>query len=221
MSVNNTLLNSVTKLVRSIILSIAKAINKVSSGRVKPNFITTIGLIAHIPIAILISKGYFGYAGVGVIIFGLFDTLDGELARLQNNSSTAGMFFDSVSDRAKEILIYLGLALFFAQSGTMQSLLFNNLGYYELLPWIVAALGISLLTSYLNAWGEVAIVRSAKSGTKPNTTFRGGLAPYEVRIALLGAGLLFNEVLISLIMITLLALVTVVDRFVRITKELQ
>ncbi|MDQ5958686.1 MAG: CDP-alcohol phosphatidyltransferase family protein, partial [Patescibacteria group bacterium] len=61
---------------------IAGLLNKISGGKITPNGITWFGFFMHIPIAYFIATGNLIIAGVGLIIFGLFDTLDGELARL-------------------------------------------------------------------------------------------------------------------------------------------
>lgn len=100
---------------------IYKIINPVVRGMIKigitPNFITTTGLILNI-----VAAGIFIYAGLvtdseedlslvgwtgGLILFaGLFDMMDGRVARLGNMSSTFGALYDSVLDRYSE-LIYL------------------------------------------------------------------------------------------------------------------
>jgi phosphatidylglycerophosphate synthase len=87
--------------VRSLARSVAKLLNSLSGGRLSPNSVTLFGFVMHIPIALLIARGYFIYGGIGLIIFGLFDTLDGELARLQERPSAWGMFLDSITDRMK------------------------------------------------------------------------------------------------------------------------
>ena len=54
-------------------------------------------------------------AALLLAVFGLFDTLDGELARLQGTESPQGAFLDSVTDRMKEILVYVGLAVWLSE----------------------------------------------------------------------------------------------------------
>jgi len=212
---------AIKNFIRIIVYRIAMALNKVSGGRISPNMVTLVGVLAHLPISWLITKGYFCYAGIGVIIFGLFDTLDGELARLQKRDSPFGMFLDSVTDRIKEILIYVGFGFFIANSGIIQTRLTANLYFYEVIPWIITALGLSLLVSYLNAWGEVALAKANVSSPKINSTLRGGFASYEIRIALLALGLILNEVWLCLITITFLCFITVIDRFLRVIKHIK
>lgn len=210
---------AIKKFVRNIVASIAEAIHSVSGGTVTPNIVTWTGVIMHIPVVWLIAEGYFWQAGLAIIFFGLFDALDGELARLQKNASAYGMFLDSVTDRIKEILIYLGVAVYLSDGAMFDSKIFNIMYHAELFHWLVLALGLSLLTTYINAWGEVVLANAKKTATA-NQTIRGGFAPYEIRITLLALGLVTGEILLSLIIISVLAGVTVIDRFLRVIKRI-
>ena len=104
---------------------IYKIINPVVRGMIKigitPNFITTTGLILNI-----VAAGIFIYAGLvtdseedlslvgwtgGLILFaGLFDMMDGRVARLGNMSSTFGALYDSVLDRYSELFTLFGIS---------------------------------------------------------------------------------------------------------------
>ncbi|MEK7602810.1 MAG: CDP-alcohol phosphatidyltransferase family protein [Patescibacteria group bacterium] len=212
--------NAIKNFIRSIFSVIARAIHNVSGGKITPNMVTWIGTIAFLPIAWLIANGYLIYAGFGVILFGLFDTLDGELARLQKRQNTFGMFLDSVTDRVKELLIYSGVALLFKYGGTIDSKIFGTMYLSEIYFWAIIALGLSLLTSYLNAWGEVAISRANKSQSTTNQELRGGFAPFEIRMTLLAVGLISNELLLVFMTISLLAASTVIDRFLRVKNRI-
>src|SRR5437868_1204141 len=109
------LLDAIREFVRQIMHQVAAALNRLTGGKLSPNAVTMAGLLAHVLIAILIAKGHFGWAVILLIIFGLFDTLDGELARLQHRDSAAGMLLDAVTDRMKEILLYAGIAFYFVE----------------------------------------------------------------------------------------------------------
>lgn len=202
--------------VRTVMRQVARLLNFLSAGRLSPNLVTILGLVGYIPVVWLVAKGYHGYAAAGIIVFGLFDTLDGELARLQKRNSPTGMLLDSVTDRIKEIAIYIGLAEFVNSS-------FQKLdGVTYLLPsLIVAALGVSLLISYLNAWGEAVLARHNKQADKINATLRGGLMPYQLRIALLAIGLGFGEIWIALVIIVFMGSITCLQRFMKIIRLLK
>jgi len=205
----NAFLDAVRTLVRSIIRRLARLINVVTGGRVSPNAVTITGLLAHIPIAWLIATRHNVWAAGLLVIFGLFDVLDGELARLQGTTSTAGMLLDSVTDRMKEVLLYTGAAY---------AIVFGSRPHMAV--WAVAACGASLLVSYTNAWGEAVIAGKQAKDHRLNKAFRTGLMGYEVRMFVLFIGLLSNRVILAVIVIALLAAVTAFQRLIKITQSL-
>ena len=87
-----------------------------------PNIITTIGLLLNIGVAIIFIVGgeegnrgdlsYVGWAGALVLFAGLFDMLDGQVARLGNMSSGFGALYDSVMDRYSELVMFLGICYY-------------------------------------------------------------------------------------------------------------
>lgn len=217
----NALLDYLRVFVKRYMHRLAVVLNRLSGGKLSPNTVTITGLIAHLPIAWLIahSYNYFGYsviAGVLLIIFGLFDTLDGELARLQKTASPQGMFLDSVTDRMKEVMIYGGIIA--AQAGVLKTEYWD----YDVMFMVIILLvmGGSLLTSYINAWGEAVMSRAGASSAAMNKTFRGGLASFEIRMALLAFGLLTNTLFIAVLLVGLLVAITITDRIRRVFREL-
>jgi phosphatidylglycerophosphate synthase len=212
---------AIKQFVRGIMASIAKALHSVSGGRVTANAVTWTGLLAHVPIAVLLANGIHVHAAAAMVVFGLFDTLDGELARLQKTSGSYGMFLDSVTDRIKEILIYFGLTNYFIGDTILDSRIFEPMFGWEVMPWAMLALGLSLLTTYLNAWGEVALSRAKQTTETVNSTLRGGFASYEIRIAVLALGVASGELLLMFIVISVLAGLTVIDRFWRVAKRIR
>ena len=68
-------------------------------SRIHPNVLTFIGLVINIWAAWLFAAGSFRWAGVVVIGAGLFDMVDGRVARASNQVTRFGGFFDSVVDR--------------------------------------------------------------------------------------------------------------------------
>lgn len=203
-------MEAIRNAVRRPVRGVAKILNNLSGGHLSPNAVTIFGLLMHIPIAILIARGYFIYAGLFLIFFGLFDTLDGELARLQGSSSNFGMLLDSVTDRMKEAILYIGIAWFFVWS--------EHAGFAV---WAVAACGASLLVSYVNAWGEVATKDLHLSGHKTNKGFRSGLMSFDVRMVVIILGLLLNHLGLATIIITILAWQTALARLSNISQRLK
>ena len=97
---------------------------------ITPNIVTTIGLLGNLAAAVIF--GYAGYictdgqfsqwwlitlAGAVIILFSLFDMLDGQVARLGNMVSRFGALYDSVLDRYCELFTVGGIAYFMFASG--------------------------------------------------------------------------------------------------------
>jgi CDP-diacylglycerol---glycerol-3-phosphate 3-phosphatidyltransferase len=77
--------------------------------RVHPNTITTLGFVVTISAGILYFYGHVRWAGLLVLIGGLFDILDGYVARETGLASVFGSFYDSTLDRISEIVVFLGI----------------------------------------------------------------------------------------------------------------
>jgi phosphatidylglycerophosphate synthase len=202
-------MNAIRSAVRAIARAVARFLNAVSGGHITPSMVTYTGLLAHLPIAWLIATTHNVWAAGLLIIFGLFDVLDGELARLQGTTSQAGMLLDSVTDRVKEVLLYLGVSY---------AIVFGERPHMAV--WAVAACGASLLVSYVNAWGEAVSAGQPKSH-QINKAFRTGLMGYEVRMFVLVVGLLSNRIILATMVIALLASLTALQRFIKISQSLK
>lgn len=198
-------------LVRKAIRRLAVWLNRLSRGKLSPDLVTTVGWVMHVPIAILIAYGKFELAAVLLIIFGLFDVLDGELARLQNAASPRGMLYDASTDRVKEVLLYSGVAYWISTSQ-----------YEEWAFAAVIACGASITVSYVKAKGEVAIaVKNRTIGHHElNRMFKEGVVSFEARIILLIAGLVTGQLLLSTAVVAVLSSYTVFERLVIIGKKL-
>lgn len=189
---------------------IAKWLDRVSKGKVTPDMVTYAGLVMHVPIAWLIATQHNLWAAGFLIVFGLFDTLDGELARLQKRDGPRGMLLDASTDRFKEAMLYTGAAYALAVSA-----------HPENAAWAAAAVGASICVSYVKAKGE-AVVASGKPipHAKLNRMFADGILTFEIRMAVLAAGLIFDQLLWAVAVIAVLASFTAVQRLVRISKQL-
>ena len=186
---------------------IAKALNTTTRGKVSPSSITIIGLLAHIPIAWLIATRYNNKAALLLVIFGLFDALDGALARLQGKASNAGMLLDAATDRMKEVLLYTGAAY---------ALIAIGKPYWAV--WAVVACGASIVVSYVKAKGETAV-----KGLPPNEVnrlFQDGLMRFEIRMFVLVLGLLANQLAYALVFIAITSSLTAISRLRNIMKKL-
>ena len=204
-------IDAIRQAVRRLMRAVARGLNKATGGKLHPDTVTLAGLAMHVPIALLIASGHWVWAAILLVIFGLFDTLDGDLARLQNRVTNGGGFLDATTDRMKEVLLYTGVAYAFAA---------GNHPTYAV--WAAAACGASICVSYVRAKGETifATEDKKKSYTDLNKLFRDGLAPFEVRMFLLIVGLLTGRLVIAVAVIAVLASFAALQRLLDIRKAL-
>jgi CDP-diacylglycerol--glycerol-3-phosphate 3-phosphatidyltransferase len=204
-----SLLDPTRNLVRLVLRQFAKFLNGISKGKLTPNMVTITGLLAHIPIAWLIAAQHNIIAAILLIFFGLFDTLDGELSRLQKTESTKGMLLDAVTDRYKEVILYTGVGYSFVSQG-----------HPYLAVWAIVACGASLSVSYVKAKGESAYLSMGNKIDKVNNLFKDGLMRFEIRMVILILGLLTNRLSIAIIFIAVMSSYTAIKRLITVSNKL-
>jgi phosphatidylglycerophosphate synthase len=199
------------RVVRRGVAVVARLLNVLTGGQLHPNMVTVFGLLMHVPIAFLIATGNWTPAGILLIIFGLFDALDGELARLQKRVTDKGGFLDASTDRMKEVMLYTGAAYWLALSP-----------HPKQAAWAVAACGASICVSYVKAKGEAVIAAGGQKLPYPvlNKLFADGLLPFEVRMGVLVLGLLTGYLIWAVAIIAVLSAYTALQRLLRISKAI-
>ena len=135
-----------------------------------PNWLTTLGFLLSILCAWEIASDRLVIGGVLVLVSGLFDTIDGAVARKTGRVTKFGAIYDSTMDRYSEVTVFFGLG-------------FYLIGHYFYLTSVAAvfAIGGSIMVSYIRARAETL-------GFKANV----GLARRQERVLILGLGLLLN-----------------------------
>ncbi|MDF2434421.1 MAG: CDP-diacylglycerol---glycerol-3-phosphate 3-phosphatidyltransferase [Mucilaginibacter sp.] len=162
----------------SLQLGIYKVINPVVKVFIKlgltPNAVTSIGFALNIGVAIIFILGaeegnrgdlsYVGWAGGLILFAGLFDMLDGQVARLGNMKSTFGALYDSVLDRYSELIMFLGICYYLV-------------GHHYFLSSIAAFIALigSMMVSYVRARAEGLGIES-----------KGGLMQRPERVVTIG-----------------------------------
>lgn len=184
-------------------------INYWTKGKLKPSHVTMVSLLGHIPVAWALVTSRPILAAVLLTFFASLDALDGALARVQNSTSLAGMYFDAVSDRLKEVIVFSALAVF-VHKHIDASLVWQ----------VVAVAGTSLLVSYVKAKGEMAVSSSKKDVQKLNRLFSGGIASYEIRVIALIIGLLFGWIQYVIPLLIAANALTIAVRFLVVSKAL-
>lgn len=113
-------------------------VNLLVRMHVTPNTITTIGLLLNVIAAIVFIIGaefgqrgdlsYVGWGGLVILFAGLFDMLDGQVARIGKMTSKFGALYDSVLDRYSELIMFLGICYYLVSQNYFMSSLFAFLG---------------------------------------------------------------------------------------------
>src|SRR5262245_15790812 len=92
-------------------------------GHINPNILTVIGVALNVACGLLFGFGWFFAAGIFLIVANLFDMLDGQVARLSGRVTRFGGFLDSSLDRLSDMVIFVGLMVFYARDTTSHSTL--------------------------------------------------------------------------------------------------
>lgn len=141
-----------------------------ASAGVHPNILTTVGVTINVGCAVLFGLGEFFWAGVVLIVANLFDMLDGNVARLTGNVTKFGSFLDSTLDRLSDMVVFVGIMIFYA----------GNSPQHSLLNVTLAGTGMtaSVMVSYTTA-------RSEGLGVKANVGFLQ--RPERIVLLIIGA----------------------------------
>lgn len=123
-------------------------VNLLASLRVHPNILTLIGLVINIYAMVLFAKGIVFWAAIVILFAGVFDMLDGEVARRTKRVTKFGAFFDSVIDRYSDVLLLLGLIIWYAK--------IDRIFYVGLTGLVLIG---AVLTSYTRARAESLIAQ--------------------------------------------------------------
>lgn len=196
--------------VRRVMTHVAGFLHYWTRGKLRPSHITALSLVGHFSVAwALVTCRPVLAAGL-LAFFSILDALDGALARIQKTASLSGMYFDAVSDRMKEVIVFAALAVYAVKHVD------PNIGWL-----IVAVAGSSLLVSYTKAKGEMAIASVKKQDAqKLNRVFGGGIASYEIRTVAIIVALLFGWIEYVLPLLLAANLLTVATRFLVVSKQL-
>jgi len=166
-------------------------------SRIHPDVLTFIGLVINIWAAWLFSQGSFKWAGVVVIAAGLFDMVDGRVARATSQVTRFGGFFDSVVDRYSDLALYMGLLVYYAS--------INRFFYIVLTAVVMTG---SVMVSYTRARAENTIPKC-----------KVGFLERPERIVLIIIGALFGRMAAVLWVIAVLSNLTVIHRMIYTWRE--
>jgi len=118
-------------------------------GHINPNILTVIGVSLNVGCGLLFGMGRFFSAGIALIVANLFDMLDGQVARLSGRVTRFGGFLDSSLDRLSDMVVFVGLMVFYAR----------DTQFHSTLNVFLAGAGLmgSVMVSYASARAESLI----------------------------------------------------------------
>ena len=181
-----------------------KIVDGLALTRISPNVLTFIGLVINVIAALFFGFAsadnnqprLFFYAGLVIIGAGIFDMVDGRVARATNQVTIFGAFFDSVIDRYSDVALFFGLLVYYARA--------NRFFYVVLVAFVMIS---SVMVSYTRARAESLI-----------PLCKVGFMERPERIVLVIIGALFNRMAPVLWVLSVLSLFTVIHR-IRYTYE--
>jgi CDP-diacylglycerol---glycerol-3-phosphate 3-phosphatidyltransferase len=177
--------------------AIDRIVRWLALSRIHPNVLTFFGLVINIAAAYLFAAGSFRWAGLVVVGAGLFDMVDGRVARETNRVTRFGGFFDSVLDRYSDLALLMGLLVYYASI---------NRFFYVVLTAIVMT--GSVMVSYTRARAELSIPKC-----------KVGFLERPERVVLIIIGALTDRMAPVLWVIAVLSNLTVIHRMIFTWQE--
>jgi len=159
-----------------------------------PTAWTVVGLLFAFLAFVFYGGGHPFLGGLTLAVSGFFDVLDGAVARATGRTSQRGAFLDSTLDRVSEVVVFLGILV----------------GGYTSPFLVTLALSLSLLVSYTRAKGDALGVNLAGIGVGERSE----------RLVVLIVTSLLGIVWLGVQIVALLALITFVQRTVKVSRAL-
>src|SRR5690242_15016511 len=176
---------------------IDRMVSALALSRIHPNVLTFLGLAINTLVAVLFAACNFRWAAVVVILAGLFDMVDGRVARETNRVTRFGGFFDSVLDRYSDRALFMGLLVYYAS--------INRFFYIVLTAIVMTG---SVMVSYTRARAENSIPKC-----------KVGFLERPERIVLIIIGALFLRMAPVLWVIAVHSYHTVIHRMIYTYRE--
>ena len=160
-----------------------------------PNIVTLLGFLGNVGAALFIANGKFIMGGVIASLSGMFDAVDGTMARLSGEPSKFGCLFDSLMDRYSEMVLLFSILVYFLSTNNKTGIIL-----------VYLALCGSFLVSYIRARAEGLGVE-----------VKVGILTRVERLFVLVLSLFINQPLIGVLILALLGNFTALQRlwFVR------
>lgn len=175
--------------------------------RVRPNTITSTSAIIVIGAGAAFGLDLPRLGALWLLLSGLLDVLDGQVARAGGMVSTFGAFFDSTLDRVGEAVLFAGIAIYFQTA----------------LDQAMPVLGVGLALATLTGSFLVSYTRARAEGL--GLDCKVGLAQRPERVLGVGGPTLFfgagphgELLLVIMAILTILSWITVVQRVAHVYR---
>ena len=165
---------------------------------VNPNVLTVIGTLISVGAGVAFATGRFVLGAVLILVGGVFDLVDGVIARHHGIATAFGAFLDSTLDRLADMAMLLGVMLHYAALGDAGTVLLGGV-----------AMIASVLTSYAKARAEQFL-----------PSFEGGFLERGERLTILGLGAISGYMVVALWILAVAGSATVAYRFGIAYREL-
>jgi len=177
-------------------------VNFLASMNISPMLVSAFGVAFSLWGAVVVARGSLLGGGIFLLIAGICDVLDGDLARKLDRASSFGAFIDSLLDRVSEFAYYGGIMMFIFRDR-------NDVPLYEPVVILLALMG-SVLTSYARARAEGLGIEC-----------KVGVMERPERIALLAIGLMagYKFLMAVMMLLAVTTMVTVVQRVRHVERE--
>jgi CDP-diacylglycerol--glycerol-3-phosphate 3-phosphatidyltransferase len=174
-----------------------KIVSTLALSRIHPNVLTFIGLLINVWAAFLFAAGKFQKAAWVVVGAGLFDMVDGRVARETNRVTRFGGFFDSVLDRYSDLFVLIGLLIYY-----------SNIGRPFYITMTAIVMTGTVMVSYTRARAENEIPKC-----------KVGFLERPERVVLIIVGGLFDRMAPVLWVMAILTNLTVIHRMIYTWQE--
>jgi phosphatidylglycerophosphate synthase len=176
-------------------------VSLLASFGVSPLLVSLFGLVLSAWGAVVVAKGSLLAGGIFLLLAGLCDVIDGDLARRLNRASRFGAFIDSTLDRVSEFVLFGGVLMYVVRRP-------NDYPLYEPVVVLLALMG-SVLTSYARARAEGLGIEC-----------KVGVMERPERLGLLALGLILGHRFLMAVMMLLAvtSLFTVVQRILHVHR---
>ena len=174
---------------------------------VSPNTLTTIGALVILASSVAYGVGWIQLGGVLILLSGVVDTLDGQVARKGATTTKFGAFYDSTLDRVGDGASFIGIAAYLLYAPDIR---WRNLAILGCLLGILAAMLVSYMRARAEGLGLECKVGIAQRAER--------LLLLGLPTALVGAGPEGLVLTVIVALLTVLSIITVGQRFAYIHK---